>query len=127
MKNFDKHIGSTLYFIPYEFKENCKQGKPTEIRELTLKGKKEGDYTLGHWADDYIFENPKYPSLRFSEHATRFYLNAKIDTNQGVGLYFTMEDAKKAANAYIEKEIAKAERAIQSAQKRKKNLNDCLI
>lgn len=127
MENFDKYIGSTFYFIPYEFKENCKQGKPTEIRELVLTMKEEGDYTQGHWTDDYIFENPKYPALRFSAHAIRFYLNAKIDANGGIGLYFTLRDAKKATNAYIEKEITKAERAIISAQKRKKNLNDCLL
>lgn len=125
--NLDEYIGKDFYFIPYEFKENCKQGKPTEIREMTITRKEEGDCTQGRWTDDYIFENPKYPSLRFSEHAVRFYLNAKIDAKCGIGLYLTLADAKKAANEYIEKEIIKAERAMQSTQKRKNNLTKCLI
>lgn len=127
MEKFDKYIGSTFYFIPYEFKENCKQGKPTEIREYKLVRKEEPNYAIHNWANTYVFESPKYPPIRFIEPLLPDFLDAKITTNNGIGLYFTLAEAKKAANTYIEKEIAKIERSIQSAQERKKKLNNCLI
>lgn len=125
--NLNEYIGKTFYCIPAEFKDNCKQGVPTKIWELTLTKTEEPNYAKHIWAKTYVFEDQFGRGIKIIEAMAPAYLNAKIGTTYSCGLYFTMEDAKKAVNAYIANELAKAERQIQTGQERKNKLNNCLI
>lgn len=124
-------LNKTLYCVPYDFISNCGKGIKTQVMHITITQAPSSLLSRYEVKDEY--GNIKYIS---SGRSIIEKFNARIGGKKSSdfggyetiyeGLYQTMDEAKDAMKAYINRELKKIESSIKSLEKRSENLNKCL-